>query len=141
MSINKAIILGRVGKAPELRYMTSGDAIASFSVATGETWKDKSGEKQEKTEWHNVTTFKRLAEVVGEYVKKGDQIYVEGKITTEKYTDKTGVEKYITKIIADKIDFIGGKREQGEQTAPTNPTTKIAPSSNKTDDFDNDIPF
>ena len=140
MSINKAIILGRVGKDPEVRYMTNGEAVASFSIATSETWKDKSGEKQEKTEWHNITAFKKLAEIIGEYTHKGDLLYVEGKIKTSKYTDKAGVEKYSTEIIADKIDFISKKKE-GEDLAPSKPVKQSTPAKESFDDFDQDVPF
>ncbi|CAB4132053.1 Ssb Single-stranded DNA-binding protein [uncultured Caudovirales phage] len=143
MSINKAIILGRVGKDPEIRYMTNGEAVASFSIATSEKWKDKSGETQEKTEWHSVTAFRKLAEVIGEYTHKGDLLYMEGKITTEKYTDKQGVEKYTTKIIADKIDFIGGKREQSDEprNEPKSAPAKTAKPASGFDEFDEQIPF
>lgn len=146
--INKAIILGRVGKDPEIRYMTNGEAVASFSLATSENWKDKQGAKQERTEWHNISAFRKLAEIIGEYVKKGDMIYIEGKITTEKYTDKSGVEKYSTKIIADQMQMLGGKpsgeqSEQSQRAAPAqnqNPQTS-KPAAKNFDDFDSEIPF
>jgi len=145
--VNKAIILGRVGKDPETRYMTNGEAVTSFSVATSETWKDKSGEKQEKVEWHNITAFRKLAEIMGQYVHKGDMIYVEGKISTEKYTDKAGVEKYSTKIIADQMTMLGGKQQvnddaQPERTAqPAKQAAKPASAAKVDDPFDSEIPF
>ena len=148
MSVNKVILLGRIGKDPETRYMTNGEAVTNFSLATSEKWKDKSGEQQEKTEWHNCTTYRRLAEVVGEYVHKGDQIYVEGKLQTRKWQDKEGHDKYTTDIIVDKVDFIGGKREDGEKPArqnghseaKSNGYVKDAPKPDFSD-FDSDIPF
>jgi len=143
MSVNKAILIGRCGKDPETRYMTNGDAVTNVSIATSETWKDKSGEKQEKTEWHNLTFYKRLAEIVGEYVKKGSEIYVEGKIQTRKWQDKEGKDRYTTEIICHEMKMIGGKGNQSQQTEqPSNddakPQTK---SSGNPNDFPDDIPF
>ena len=150
MSVNKAILIGRLGKDPEIRYMTNGEAVASFILATTETWKDKSGERQEKTEWHNISAFRRLAEIIGEYVHKGDLLYIEGKITTEKYTDKSGVEKYSTKIIANEMKMLGGKRDS-EAQAPIERHPSAAPAKKQDtsgkvaaksfDNFDDDIPF
>ena len=117
--INKAIIVGSLGADPVVRYSQSGTAMTSISVATSESWKDKtSGEQQERTEWHRVKFFGRLAEIAGEYLKKGSQVYIEGKLRTDKYTDKAGVEKYSTDIIADELQMLGGK-QQGE-SAPRN---------------------
>jgi single-strand DNA-binding protein len=108
--VNKAIILGNLGNDPETRYSGSGTAITEISVATSEQWTDKqSGEKQERTEWHRVVFFGRLAEIAGEYLSKGSQVYVEGTITTEKYTDKQGIERYSTKIKANEMQLLGGK--------------------------------
>ena len=90
-SLNKVLLIGNLGRDPEIRYLPSGDAVASLNIATTETWKDKSGEKQEKTEWHRVSMFGRLAEIAGEYLKKGSQVYIEGRIETRKYPDKDGV--------------------------------------------------
>ena len=107
--INKVILVGNLGADPEVRYTTSGTAIATLSIATSESWTDKqSGEKQERTEWHRVKMFGRLAEISGEYLKKGRQVYVEGSLRTEKYTDKAGVEKYSTDIIANEMQMLGG---------------------------------
>jgi single-strand DNA-binding protein len=108
--INKVILVGNIGQDPEVRYSQSGTAMTSISVATSESWKDKtSGEQQERTEWHRVKFFGRLAEIAGEYLKKGSQVYIEGKLRTDKYTDKAGVEKYSTDIIADEMQMLGGK--------------------------------
>ena len=116
--INKVILVGTLGKDPEVRYSQSGSAIASVSVATNEKWKDKNGEMQERTEWHRVKFFGRLAEIAGEYLKKGGQVYVEGSLRTEKYTDKQGVEKYSTDIIANEMQMLGGMPggERGERS-------------------------
>ena len=107
--INKVILVGNLGNDPEVRYTTSGTAIASLSIATSESWTDKqSGEKQERTEWHRVKMFGKLAEIAGEYLKKGRQVYIEGSLRTDKYTDKSGVEKYSTDIIASDMQMLGG---------------------------------
>jgi single-strand DNA-binding protein len=160
MSVNKAILIGHLGKDPEVRYMPSGEAVANVTLATSETWKDKNGEKQEKTEWHNIVFFKRLAEIAGEYLKKGSQIYVEGRITTEKWQDKEGKDRYTTKIVANEMKMLdrkssGGSFEvvenkpvaaaSGSSAAPA----KAAPAAPSTgsgqgrsfDNFDDDIPF
>lgn len=108
--LNKAQLIGRLGKDPDLRYTTEGEAITNVSLATSESWKGKDGKKQEKTEWHNLVFFGRLAEVVGEHLKKGSLIYVEGRITTEKY-DKNGEDRYITKIVAHDMKMLGSKTE------------------------------
>jgi len=109
--INKVILVGTLGKDPEVRYSQSGSAITSVSLATNEKWKDKNGEMQERTEWHRVKFFGRLAEIAGEYLKKGGQVYIEGSLRTEKYTDKQGVEKYSTDIIASEMQMLGGRPE------------------------------
>ena len=106
--INKVILVGNLGNDPEVRYSQSGSAITTISVATTENWKDKNGEQQERTEWHRVKFFGRLAEIAGEYLKKGRQVYIEGSLRTEKYTDKNGVEKYATDIIANEMQMLGG---------------------------------
>ena len=146
-SVNKAIILGHAGRDPEVRHRDSGDAVANVSIATSETWKDKAGEKQERTEWHRVVFFGKLAEIAGEYVSKGKQVYVEGRITTRKYTDKDGVEKYSTEIIGDKLVLLGGgSRDEGERPARTSkpagkPQQRELGESKPDKDFDDDIPF
>ena len=111
--INKVILVGNLGNDPEVRYSQSGSAITTISVATSESWKDKNGEQQERTEWHRVKFFGRLAEIAGEYLKKGRQVYIEGALRTEKYTDKNGVEKYSTDIIANEMQMLGGNPGEG----------------------------
>jgi single-strand DNA-binding protein len=112
-SVNKVIILGNLGRDPETRYTTGGEAVTNLNIATSEQWKDKSGEKQERTEWHRVVLFGRQAEIAGEYLKKGRSVYIEGRLQTRKYTDKDGVEKYSTEIVGDRMQLIGGSREGG----------------------------
>ena len=112
-SVNKVILLGNLGRDPETRYTTGGDAVTNLRIATTETWKDKSGEKQEKTEWHSVVLFGRQAEVAAEYLKKGRSVYIEGRLQTRKYTDKEGVEKYSTEIVGDRMQLIGSARDAG----------------------------
>ena len=110
--VNKVILVGNLGADPETRYTANGGAIASIRIATSESWTDKAtGEKQERTEWHAVTFFGRLAEVAGEYLKKGAQVYVEGSLRTDKYTDKEGIERYATKVIANEMQMLGGRGE------------------------------
>lgn len=142
-SVNRMIVLGHVGRDPEVRYTTDGAAIANVSIATTRTWKDKQGEKQEETEWHRISFFGRLAEIVGEYVKKGSQIYVEGRLRTRKWQDKEGTDRYTTEIVAESIQLLGGRGERAEdgpkQSKPTEqPRDKAAgPVANMEDD----IPF
>ncbi|MEP7100238.1 MAG: single-stranded DNA-binding protein [Burkholderiales bacterium] len=113
-SINKVILIGNLGKDPEVRYMPSGSAICNITVATSRQWKNKdSGEKMEETEWHRVSLFDRLAEVAGEYLKKGRSVYVEGRLKTRKWTDKEGVERYTTEVIADVMQLLGSREGMG----------------------------
>ena len=152
-SVNKAILIGNLGKDPEVRYMPGGEAVANITLATTDTWKDKSGTKQEKTEWHRVSFFGRQAEVVGEYLKKGSQIYVEGRIQTRKWQDKDGQDRYTTEIVADRMQMIGGKSSgpgsfevvEENQAAPARasaPAARPAPAAKSSfDNFDDDIPF
>jgi single-strand DNA-binding protein len=113
-SVNKVIIIGNLGKDPEVRYLPSGSAICNITVATSRQWKDKtSGERQEETEWHRIAFFDRLAEIAGEYLKKGRPVYVEGRLKTRKYTDKDGVEKYTTDIVATEMQLLGGREGGG----------------------------
>ena len=119
--INKVIIVGNLGNDPEVRYSQAGMAMTSISVATSESWKDKtSGEQQERTEWHRIKFFGKLAEIAGEYLKKGSHVYVEGKLRTDKYTDKNGVEKYTTDIIADEMQMLGSKMSGGGEGGGSN---------------------
>ena len=154
-SVNKVILVGNLGRDPETRYMPDGGAITNFSIATTDTWKDKSGEKQEKTEWHRISTFQRLAEIAGEYLKKGSQVYIEGRLQTRKWTDKDGVEKYTTEIIADKMQMLGSRQGMGGDGggdsarsssggAPSGAAKSAASAKGgaaKFDDFEDDIPF
>jgi single-strand DNA-binding protein len=113
-SVNKVIIVGNLGRDPETRYMPSGDAMTSITVATTDTWKDKAtGEKKEQTEWHRISFFGKLAEIAGQYLKKGSQVYIEGSLRTRKYTDKDGVEKYATDIRADTMQMLGSRQGMG----------------------------
>jgi len=134
--INKVILIGTLGKDPEVRYMSSGDAVANFSIATSESWKDKqTGEKMEKTEWHRLVAWRRLGEICGEYLKKGSQVYVEGKLQTRKWQDKSGTDRYTTEIVINEMQMLGG-RPQGQQTQQ-----RPAPAQQQDADFDDDIPF
>jgi single-strand DNA-binding protein len=136
--VNKAILVGTLGKDPEQRYMPNGNAVCNISVATSEQWKDKqTGEKQERTEWHRVSMFGKLAEIAGEYLRKGSQVYLEGKIQTRKWQDKEGKDRYSTEIVADQMQMLGGKREGAA------PATGGSSPANGTSggDFDDDIPF
>lgn len=117
MSVNKAILVGRLGRDPEIRFSTNGDPVANLALATSENWKDKNGEKQERTEWHRVVAFGKLADIIGKYLAKGAQIYVEGKIRTRKWTDNQGVEKYTTEIHADEMRMLGSKQDGAGQGA------------------------
>lgn len=150
-SVNKVILIGNLGKDPETRYMPNGDAVTNITVATTETWKDKNGEKQEKTEWHRVTFYRKLAEIAGEYLKKGRPVYVEGRLETRKWTDKSGVERYTTDIIATDMKMLGSKpggtsyeapdRDEGGFAPSTSSSKAPARSSTGFDDMDDDIPF
>jgi single-strand DNA-binding protein len=146
-SVNKVIIVGNLGRDPETRYMPSGDAMTTIAVATTDSWKDKNtGEKKEQTEWHRITFFGKLAEIAGQYLKKGSQVYVEGSLRTRKYTDKDGVEKYATDIKADTMQMLGGKQDsqQSSQQRPQQqrPSANPSPQSQATkfDDLE-DLPF
>jgi single-strand DNA-binding protein len=145
-SVNKVTIIGNLGKDPETRYMPSGEAMTSITVATTESWKDKAtGEKKEATEWHRISFFGKLAEIAGQYLKKGSQVYIEGSLRTRKYTDKDGVEKYATDIKADKMQMLGGKGGESEAPRPSpapaarqEPAARPAPNFS---DMDDEIPF
>lgn len=142
--INKVILVGNVGGDPEVRYSGDGKAIASISVATAESWKDRNtGENQERTEWHRVVMFNRLGEIAGEYLRKGSQVYIEGKLQTRKWQDNNGQDRYTTEIVAHEMQMLGGGRSNdnqtanGQNTAPRQQQSQPAPSN----DFDDDIPF
>lgn len=146
-SVNKVILVGRLGKDPETRYMPNGDAVTNITLATSETWKDKNGEKQEKTEWHRITFYRKLAEIAGQYLKKGSMAYVEGRLETRKWTDKEGVEKYTTEIIANEMQMLSSKSSsdnsaQQQESQQSQPARQAQPSTGGGfDDMDDDIPF
>jgi len=151
-SLNKVMLIGNLGRDPEIRYMPSGDAMANLNIATTDNWKDKGGEKQERTEWHRVVMFGKLAEITGEYLKKGSQIYIEGRLQTRKWTDKSNVERYTTEIVADRMQMLGGRSGSGgggsyepptDQGSgyPDSASTKPAASNTGFDDMEDDIPF
>ncbi|MES2583355.1 MAG: single-stranded DNA-binding protein [Pseudomonadota bacterium] len=166
-SVNKVILVGNLGRDPEVRYLPSGEPVANITIATSSKYKNKTGEMVEETEWHRVTFFGKLAEIVGQYLKKGRSVYVEGRIKTRKYTDKDGIEKYATDIIANEMQMLGGREGMGEpagddgggydnapprRAAPAAPraTAAAAPAARQAppprpasgfDDMDDDIPF
>jgi len=150
-SVNKVIIVGNLGRDPETRYLPSGEAVTNISVATTSTWKDKaSGEKKEETEWHRVSAFGRLAEIMGEYLKKGSQVYIEGQLRTRKWQDKEGKDRYTTEIRADTMQMLGSRagsgEPRGEPPSRGEPSTKPASapakkSGDKFADMEDDIPF
>jgi len=152
--VNKVILIGNLGQDPEVKYMPNGNAVANITVATSESWKDKNtGENVDKTEWHRVVFFRRLAEIVGEYLKKGSKIYIEGKLQTRKWQDKNGADHYTTEVVASEMQMLdsrgggssdfnqgqnmeGGQQQSASQSAPSQAAP--APVNN---DFDDDIPF
>ncbi|MCK6407268.1 MAG: single-stranded DNA-binding protein [Rhodocyclaceae bacterium] len=149
-SVNKVILVGNLGADPETRYLPSGEAVANLRIATTETWKDKqTGERKEATEWHRVSFFGRIAEVCGQYLKKGSQVYVEGRIQTRKWQDKDGQERYTTEIRGEEMKMLGSRQGQGEPSyggdapAPSYGGAKPAAAGKKPsfDDMDDDIPF
>ena len=147
-SVNKVILIGNLGADPETRYLPSGDAVTNIRIATTENWKDKSGEKQEHTEWHRIAFFGKTAEIAGEYLKKGSPVYVEGRIRTRKWQDKEGQERYSTEIVADRMQLLGGRSGGAEAMArePVAATAgggggKAAPRKGAIDELDDDIPF
>lgn len=156
-SVNKVILIGNLGRDPETRFLPDGGAITNISIATTDVWKDKSGDKQEKTEWHRVAFFGKLAEIAGEYLKKGSQVYVEGRLQTRKWQDKEGHEKFTTEIIADRMQMLGSRagmggaaassaegdrgHEGGGGSAGGSSKPQAKGGAAKFDDFEDDIPF
>lgn len=139
--INKVILIGRLGSDPEVRYTPSGDAVANFSIATSEEWKDKdTGEKKERTEWHRIVAWRRLGEICGEYLAKGRQVYVEGRIQTNAWEDKEGNKRYTTEIVANAVQFLGGRDSAG-MGRPESPPIPEFPGTPVTGSGDDDIPF
>ena len=156
--VNKVILVGNLGKDPEIRYTPSGAAIANITLATTDSWKDKqTGEQQERTEWHRIVFFSRLAEIVGEYLKKGSQIYVEGRIQTRKWQDQSGQDRYTTEVVGNEMQMLGSKgggssmasgdvdfdqsAPSGTSSAKSMPGKSAAKPASAADDFDDDIPF
>ncbi len=161
-SVNKVILMGNLGRDPEVRFMPNGEAVCNFSIATTDSWKDKAGEKQERTEWHNIVMYRRLAEIAGEYLKKGRPVYIEGRLQTRKWQTKEGQDRYTTEIIADSMQMLGGRDDNSssQSSAPQKDDFNQAPdraSSNESqsasdsassnsgassfDEFEDDIPF
>ena len=153
-SVNKVILIGNLGADPETRYLPSGDAVANIRIATSEKWKDKSGEQQEHTEWHRIAFFGKLAEIAGEYLKKGSPVYIEGRIRTRKWQDKEGQDKYSTEIVADRMQMLGGRGggSGGSEPMKREPAAAEAGGGGKSqqskkggggafDQMDDDIPF
>jgi len=153
--VNKVILVGNLGKDPEVRYMPNGNAIANITLATTDSWKDKqTGEQQEKTEWHRIVMFRRLGEIAGEYLKKGSQVYIEGKLQTRKWQDNSGNDRYTTEIVANEMQMLGGRgggsagfpadsapaQSAPAQSAPAQSAPTPAPAA-AGGDFDDDIPF
>lgn len=156
-SVNKVILMGNLGRDPEVRFMPNGDAVCNFSIATTDSWKDKAGERQEKTEWHNIVMYRRLAEIAGEYLKKGRPVYLEGRLQTRKWQTKEGQDRYTTEVIADSMQMLGGRdgaapaqqsqpssqqeaRDEFDQT-PSRNNQSGSSNSNSFDEFEDDIPF
>jgi single-strand DNA-binding protein len=147
-SVNKVILVGNLGKDPEVRYTPNGLAVANITIATSEVWKDKaSGENQERTEWHRVTMYNRMAEITGEYLRKGSKVYIEGRLQTRKWQDKTtGQDRYTTEVIADSLEMLG--KAGGGTGSPSEPSANASsksssdmPQAEPVDSFDDDIPF
>ncbi len=146
--INKVILVGHLGRDPEVRYTPSGSAVANVSIATSDSWKDKNtGEQHDRTEWHRVVFFNRLAEIVGEYLKKGAQVYVEGRLQTRKWQDKEGNDKYTTEIVANEMQMLGSRGGSGgadfsqDSAAAPQAAAQATTATTAADDFDDDIPF
>jgi single-strand DNA-binding protein len=153
-SVNKCIFIGNLGRDPEIRYMPSGDAMANFSIACTDSFKSKSGEKQERTEWVRIVMFGKQAEIAGEYLKKGSSVYIEGRMQTRKWTNKEGQDQYTTEIVADRMQMLGGRSSGGNtfevvdsgDSAPAAlrqhaPASGGRPAGGSIDDIDVDIPF
>lgn len=149
--VNKVILIGNLGNDPEIRYTAGGAAVANISLATAESWKDKeTGEQQERTEWHRVVFFGKLAEIVGEYLRKGSQVYVEGRLQTRKWQDKEGKDRYTTEIVASEMQMLGGrgggtstgKNSRGQEDSAPAPAGGGKPAASTAEgEFDDDIPF
>ena len=145
--LNKVILIGRLGKDPEVRYMPNSEAVCNFSVATSESWKDQNGQRQERTEWHNITMYRKLAEIAGQYLKKGSQVYLEGKIQSRKYQGKDGIERTAYDIIVNEMKMLGGGNDGQQAQSAQNGAPPAPPKAKQTapvqprEDIDDDIPF
>ena len=142
--LNKVTLIGRLGRDPEVRCMPNGDAVCNFSLATSEKFTDKSGNKAEKTEWHNIVIYRKLAEIAGQYLKKGSQVYLEGKIQSRKYTDKNGVERTAYEIVCHEMKMLGGNEAPMQPAPPANqepPPPPAARNAAPPSDDDSEIPF
>lgn len=142
--LNQVQLIGRVGRDPEVRYMPNGEAVCNFSIATSENWKDANGQKQERTEWHNITMYRKLAEIAGQYLKKGALVFVQGKIQSRKYVDKNGIERTAYEIICDSMKMLGGgnSEQPAQGEAPTLPRRQApAAPAQPAEDIGDDIPF
>jgi single-strand DNA-binding protein len=140
--VNKVIIVGNLGNDPDTRYMPSGSAVTNLSVATNESWKDKqTGEQKDRTEWHKVAMFGRLAEIAAEYLRKGSQVYIEGKLRTRKWQDQQGNDRYTTEVIADEMQMLGGRSGGAPQMRSDAGPPPSPPPAGSSGDFDDDIPF
>lgn len=146
MTVNKVILIGNLGRDPEVRYMPNGEAVCNFSIATSESWKDGNGQRQERTEWHYITMYRRLAEVAGQYLHKGSKVYIEGRIQSRKYNGKDGIERTAYEIIASEMKMLdtrsdGGQHEQQGSTPPPPQSKQPQQQATPQDDVDDDIPF
>ena len=143
-SVNKVILIGNLGSDPELKYTPSGAAVTNFNVATNEVWNDKDGNKQERTEWHRVVLWRKLAEIAGEYLKKGSKVYLEGRLQTRSWEDKDGVKRYTTEVVADNMTMLDAKGEGGSSSGASSapPPSEVPPAAPAADSgAEDDLPF
>ncbi len=140
-SVNKVILVGRLGQDPELKYTPNGAAVTNFTLATNETWKDNEGNRQEKTEWHRIVMWRRLAEVAGEYLKKGSKIYVEGRLQTRSWQDKDGIKRYMTEVVADNMTMLDAKQSTGEAAPAAAPAPAAEEPPLPEPSEEDDLPF
>lgn len=141
-SVNKVVIIGHLGKDPETRFAPSGDAICNFTVATSDQWKDKeTGEKKEATEWHRISAFGKLADICGQYLKKGSQVYIEGSLRTRKWQDKDGQDRYTTEIRADTMKMLGSRQGEAPQREAAHPSASKKAHTSNFEDMDDDLPY
>lgn len=141
MSVNKVVLVGNLGNSPEVKNTTSGNSVANFSLATSESWNDKNGNKQEKTEWHRVVVWGKLADLCGKYLTKGRQVYVEGKLQTRQWEDKDGTKRYTTEVVASTVQFLGGAQKDGNRPEQNQAPSAPAPSDPSGFSMDDEIPF